>query len=109
MIRAEFQKIHDKIRAVRKEINILFNEYQNKINILQEEHKKIEFEAIMGSAEAWEKSSKLSSELKKLRISKYSLENADEFMAESFVACRFNSNNEYANKAYDIINKYFRR
>ena len=99
-----------KIRKARNEINAVYEEYMTEVAELTKQYKTLELEALTTLDEkTWEKVSYLSSELKKVRISKYSLESADEFLAESFANEKIGtSSNKYAKRVVDILNKYFK-
>ena len=57
-----------------------------------------------------EKTQELKDELNAVKISKYSMANADEFLAEAFANEKIGvESKEYAAKAVDVLDKYFRR
>ena len=101
---------YDKIRNARKEINSVYEEYMKAVQTLTEKQKKAELEALTSFDEAaWKEAAELSKQLAEIKISDYSLESADEFMAEAFANEKIGVNsNEYAKKVLDILNKYFK-
>ena len=102
---------YKKIKKARKEIKEVYEDYLKEVQELTEKQKKAELEAITTFDEtAWKKAADLSEELKKVKISNYSLESADEFMAEAFANEKIGtSSNKYAKKVLDILDKYFKR
>ena len=95
-------------QSARRELNALFGEYKEKVQGLQREYKQTEFDFIMGDASAGEKARTLKSQLDGIKISDYSLENVDEFMAEAFTSHEIGTvHTEYEKRVMDIIVKYF--
>lgn len=95
-------------QSARRELNSLFGEYKEKVQGLQKEYKQTEFDFIMGDASAGEKARALKSQLNRIKISDYSLENVDEFMAEAFTSHEIGTvHTEYEKRVMDIIIKYF--
>ena len=95
-------------QSARRELNALFGEYKEKIQGLQREYKQTEFDFIMGDASVGEKARALKSQLNSIKISDYSLENVDEFMAEAFTSHEIGTvHTEYEKRVMDIIIKYF--
>ena len=95
-------------QSARRELNSLFGEYKEKVQGLQKEYKQTEFDFIMGDASAGEKARALKSQLDSVKISDYSLENVDEFMAEAFTSHEIGTvHTEYEKRVMDIIIKYF--
>ena len=73
-------------------------------------YKQTEFDFIMGDASAGEKARALKSQLNSIKISDYSLENVDEFMAEAFTSHEIGTvHTEYEKRVMDIIIKYFKK
>ncbi len=102
----------DKIRSARNEISEIYEEYISVLGQLESEKKSLEFEVIMGTAgnDTAEKARELGKELAETKISNYSLTNIDEFLAESFANERLGLNsNPYAERAVEVLDKYFRR
>lgn len=101
---------YDKIRKARKEIEKVHESYMKEVGSLTEKHKKYELEAVMTMDEsAWTKAREAVQELKSVKISEYSLENIDEFMAESFVNEKLGTSNKYGKQVVNILDEYFRR
>lgn len=101
---------YGKIRSARKEIESIWQEYATSVGTIDEERKKMESAAIFGDVEAWEKAKTLTEELRRVQISRYSLTNSDEFLAESFVAVELgDTENEFAIRAHSVMVKYFGR
>jgi hypothetical protein len=95
-------------QLARRELNALFGEYKEKVQGLQREYKQTEFDFIMGDVSAGEKARELKSQLDSIKISDYSLENVDEFMAEAFTSHEIGIvHTEYEKRVMDIIIKYF--
>lgn len=95
-------------QSARRELNSLFGEYKEKVQGLQKEYKQTEFNFIMGDVSAGEKARALKSQLDSIKISDYSLENVDEFMAEAFTSHEIGAvHTEYEKRVMDIIIKYF--
>lgn len=101
---------YGKIRSARKEIESIWKEYATSVGMIDEERKKMESAAILGDVGAWEKAKTLTEELRRVQISRYSLTNSDEFLAESFVAVELgDTENEFAIRAHSVMVKYFGR
>lgn len=97
-------------QSARRELNSLFGEYKEKVQGLQREYKQAEFDFIMGDVSAGEKARALKAQLDTIKISDYSLENVDEFMAEAFTSHEIGTiHAEYEKRVMDIIIKYFRK
>ena len=95
-------------QSARRKLNALFGEYKEKVQRLQREYKQAEFDFIMGDVSAGEKAKALKSQLNSIKISDYSLENVDEFMAEAFTSHEIGIvHTEYEKRAMDIVIKYF--
>jgi hypothetical protein len=98
-----------KLNAARREITELFEEYKKAIIPLEADFKKKELAVILGDGTLAEAQA-ANKAFKAARISAYSLENADEFLAESFVSVKIgNNDNAYAQQAVAIIDRYFKR
>lgn len=101
---------YKKIQSARNEIESVYKDYLDAVNILSENQKKAELEALSTfSDEAWKNAQSINEKLLNVRISRYSLENADEFLAESFTAEQFGVGNEWSKKVTDIIDSYFKK
>ena len=102
---------YGKIRNARKEINVVYKEYMDEVQRLTTIKKKHELEFLETASEsAWAKTHEFTKALKEVKISNYSLESVDEFMAEAFVNEKIGiSSNKYAKEVVEILNKYFKR
>ena len=103
-------------KKARKELEKLFEDYteniKNKKDIYESFSKPLDsrliFEGIPPTSEEVEKAKKLRQEYEKSIISKYSLSNIEEFVAEGFADAEIGVKpNEYSLKVRDIIFKYF--
>lgn len=102
---------YNKVSNVRKEISGIFSRYAQEIGTLEKAQKTAELDALTTfNEEAWKKATQLSETLRSKSISKYSLVNADEFMAECFTHAELGgAQNDYVDEVMTVINKYFRR
>ena len=98
-----------RINAARKEINTIWTEYKSVVGDLRDQFKKAENDYIMGTGTR-EKALEIKRQLDRAKISNYSLSNEDEFMAEAFTNVRIGTaQNDYADRVYAVINKFFLR
>ena len=98
------------IRSARKEIEKIYDKYKQDIREREKEFKNAEFDVIMGNTSDSQAALKAKERLDAVRISRYSLLNADEFMAEAFTNERIGeSSNKYGSDVMKVIDKYFRR
>ena len=102
----------------RKEINKLYDDYMVEIRGLEKEIARLKkdpaFLDLNASAEeqmaAFKRLGDTQKKLEQLRISKYSVENADEFLAEAFTQAKIGASaNKYSDAAMKIIDKYFKK
>ena len=102
---------YQKIESLRKEVRGIYRSYAKEIGEIDTARKNAEFDFIVNpSDQSAQRTKELEAQLKEKRISKYSLENPDEFFAESFVYTEFGgTDNKYANKVREIIDREFRR
>ena len=102
---------YKKIRSIRKEIENVYDDYMREVRELTETQKSLEMEALISFDEdVWKKASEASEALKKVQISKYSLTNSDEFMAEAFAQAKIGTyQSKYSKSVMEILNKYFRK
>lgn len=102
---------YKRVKAIRKEIDSLYSEYIKEYGEIDAAHRTAELKALETFDEAdWKKAQELSIKKKGVAISKYSLVNSDEFMAEAFTAFRLGgSQNEYVLRVMEIIDKHFKR
>ena len=97
-----------KIRSARKEITKLFDEYKNEVSILEKDFKKAELDVIMGTSSDAQAALKAKEKLESVRISRYSLTDVDEFMADGFAQANLaDKTSPYAKKIMDILDKYY--
>lgn len=102
---------YKQIKSIRKEINGVYDRYIAEIGKLDKEQKAVELDAITTmNTESWNKAKELAQELSEKSLGKYSMVNADEFMAECFAHSELGgSQNDYVDEVMDIINEHFRR
>ena len=102
----------------RKEINKLYDDYMAEIRGLEKEIARLKKDPVLldfnASVEeqmaAFKRLGDTQKKLEQLRISKYSLENADEFLAEAFTQVKIGASaNKYSDEAMKIIDKYFKK
>ena len=100
-----------KVEAVRREINSIYSEYLDEIAYLEKQAK--EYADIANEDfdfEMAKKSIELEKQANELKISEYSMENADEFMAEAFTYAKIgNGTNEYADRVLEVIDRYYKK
>ncbi len=103
---------YKKIKKVRSEIQDVYSRYMTKLEDLTNDMKANELKVIMGTAtdDEIEAVRRLNDEINKVKISKYSMTNVDEFLAESFANERLGvESNPYAKEVVDILDKYFKK
>ena len=102
---------YGKIKAVRKEVESLYSDYLKELEPLEKRVKKAESEFILGTnPKAADDYKAAKAELDKIKLSKYSLESADEFMAEAFTHSELSTGkNKYADKVRAVLDKYYGR
>ena len=100
---------YTKQRAAQKEINAIFDAYKKELAEKEEIAKRLEKEALTSfEQEIWDNAAKARDEYNKVLLSKYSLENAGEFMAECYVNSEIGTKpNEYAKRVIEVLNRYF--
>ena len=98
-------------RSAQKEINAIFDEYKKDLADKKSIADRLELEALSSfDQETWDKAAKARDDYNKVFLSKYSEENAGEFMAECFVNSEIGTNpNPYASRVVGILDKYFAR
>jgi hypothetical protein len=102
---------YDGIKRIRREITDLYQEYTAEVAELERKAREngLLFEESLDPTLYYE-GINLNKELKRITLSEYSLTNADEFFAESFVYTELGgTENPYAMRMRSIIDKYFRR
>jgi hypothetical protein len=97
------------IKKARSEIEAIYTDYIKEVLRIESEFKKAEFDFIMGNSNG-EAAASLKKELDKIKLSNYSMLNADEFLAESFTSVQIGTgSNSYAEKVVEVLKKYFGR
>jgi hypothetical protein len=98
-----------KYKSAQREIRSIFSEYSSEVGALESAFKKAEMDFILGTGTrnaALEAKSALDS----VRISRYSLANADEFMAEAFTESMIGTKQgKYSSMVMSVLDKYFKR
>lgn len=108
------------MKGIKKEIDTLYNTYKDEVTALEATFKKKELaflEATFSSGvdeDTLNKLQKAALESKQaldaVKISKYSMENADEFMAEAFTQHKIGiTTNEYSEELVGILDKHFKK
>lgn len=102
---------YERIKSIRKDITSVYDRYIEELGVLDKAQKEAELDALSTfNEESWKKATDLSAELKEKSIGRYSMANADEFMAECFTHHELGGKqNDYVDEIMDIINKNFRR
>ena len=97
------------IKAARKEIRAIRDDYNEKLRVLRVQQREAELEAINTFDEsAWKKAQDIAAELKKTQISNYADMSVDEFMAEAFTDAKIGSEpTEHSKQVLAVIDKYF--
>lgn len=101
-------------KRIRKEIKSTFDEYKTEVKSLEAAYRNKEMEFITVSAEDMTKARKEALELKEklddVKISQYSMNNADEFMAEAFAQDKLGvSHSKYSDRVMDILDRNFKK
>ena len=103
-------------KEIRKQIKEIYQEYMNDIANIESQIKEIKkdkafFDFSVSIEEQMKAFKRLADEQKKLehiRISRYSMENADEFMAEAFAQAKIgNTTSTYSNRIMEVIDNNF--
>lgn len=106
---------YDKIKKVRKEINAVYDDYLKEIQELTEKRDSFldglfDFDNLERVEECTEQYNKLDDMLNEIKLSEYSLMNADEFMAEAFANEKIGiSSKKHSKKVLEILDKHFKR
>ena len=102
---------YDKIRKARKEIDVVYREYKAEVRDITTRLKADELEVLTTfDEEAFKRAKKSADELKTVKLSDYSLESADEFIAESFANERLGTKpNSYSKRVVEILDRNFKR
>lgn len=106
-----------KTRSARKEIRAMYQEYMDEIRGIEAEIEELrkspaftDFSADPGEQmEAFRKLKEARERLESIRISEYSMENADEFMAEAFTRNRIGlGRSKYTDRVMDVLDREYR-
>lgn len=103
------------LQKARKEIEEVFAEYAKEVNTLERAFRELEGKMILADdlddmATLQKEAKKAKERLDKIKISRYSMQNADEFMAESFVNVKIGKEpSPWSEKAVSILDKYFKK
>ena len=102
---------YKKLRTARKEILDVYERYMADVADLTAKSKEAGLKAILeASEETWQAAREATEALGRVKLSNYSLESADEFMAEAFTNEKIGvSSNPYSKEVLDILNRYFKR
>jgi hypothetical protein len=101
---------------IRKEIKGTYNEYMDEISAIEDNIKELKkdkaFLDFSVSAEeqfaAFKRLEDAQKELAAVKLSRYSMENADEFMAEAFAQAKIGSETgKYSDRVMEVLDKYF--
>ena len=101
----------DRITGIQDEVKTLYKQYKNEIGELEKARRAAEMRFIKeADLAAAEEARALAKQISGVRISEYSLTNADEFFAEAFVFTEYGgTGNTYADAIREIVTKYFAR
>lgn len=102
---------YKKIKEVRKEIKWIYDNYKFELKELENRAKNLELEFLTTfDVEKGEKARELYLKIEKIKLSDYSLNNVDEFLAEAFTHAKIGKGeNEYSAQVMEILDKYFKR
>ena len=98
---------YEKVRRVRKEMNDMFDEYLSECKEIEAKAKAEEMQFMLGDADAGARSRALYENLDSVRISKYSMTNADEFMAEAFAEAKLGTPSKWSDRVMEVINREY--
>lgn len=109
-----------KMKGIKKEIDSIFDAYKKEVDILESAYKAKErafLDASISLDMDMDELAKLQKEALKakeaydaVRISKYSMESADEFMAEAFTQAKIGvAQGEYSQRVMEVLDKHFRK
>lgn len=98
---------YKKVRRVRKELTDMYDEYVKECGAIEAKAKDAEMQFIMGDANAAAQAQNLYEELESVRISKYSMTNADEFMAEAFAESKLGTPGKWSARVMELIEREY--
>lgn len=106
---------YGRIKAARAEIGKIYEKYKAEVGGLMAQKKQYELDVIMGTGgvkvmeQNASKARALTKDIDRLKLSNYSLQNSDEFLAEAFAHAKVGSgDNEYSKQVMDVLDKHFR-
>jgi hypothetical protein len=98
-----------KIQSAQKDITKIWDEYRAEVGKLEKAFKDAEMQMIIGDSGS-EAARAIKAQLDTVKLSNYSMTNADEFMAEAFTNERIGvASNEYSRRVIAVLQKYFGR
>lgn len=102
---------YKRIKRIRNEVNSVYEDYLKELRPIEEKMKSLELDVILnGNEKSAEEYRKLDKKLSAIKLSDYSLENSDEFMAEAFTHSKLSKKkNAYADRIMEIINREFKK
>ena len=99
---------YKKIAAARKEINQAYEDYLSAVKKVKSERDNLGMRYINGDFSVAEEARRAEKAYKDIFLSNYSMENADEFLAESVAYVELvGGENQYAKRVSQILLKYF--
>ena len=98
---------YKKVRRVRKELTDMYDEYIKECGTIEAQAKDAEMQFMMGDANAADRARLLYEELDAVRISKYSMTNADEFMAEAFAESKLGTPGKWSTRVMEVIEREY--
>lgn len=102
------QMDYSNIKKARKEIEALYSDYRKELNELGIEKKDLYGKFFNGDESVVPRIREIEAAEKDVKISKYSLDNVDEFWGEAFADAKLGENpSKYSKKAEEIADKYF--
>lgn len=108
------------MKGIKKEIDSIFDNYKKEVNILESAYKEKELAFLNASmsldvdlddlGKIHKEALEAKEALDAVKISKYSMENADEFMAEAFTQSKIGvSQSKYTDDVMGVIDKHFKK
>lgn len=104
------QMNYSNIKKARKEIEALYQDYRKELNELGAEKKELYTKFFNGDESVIPRIKEIEAVEKSVKISKYSLDNVDEFWGEAFADAKLGEKpSKYSKRAEAIANKYFKK
>lgn len=108
------------MKGIKKELDSVFDRYKSEVNVLESIYREKELAFLNGSMsldvdikdlEQLKKEALAAKEaLDAVKISKYSMESSDEFMAEAFTQSKIGvSQSKYTNDVMEVIDRHFKK